>query len=55
MSKYFDKDFFKFTMVFATIVSISLVIIVATRMYQNSLLDDAGETASVINSINISN
>jgi predicted ferric reductase len=34
MSKYFDKDFFKFFLGFAAIISLSLIMIVAVRMYQ---------------------
>lgn len=33
MSKYFDRDFFKFFMGFLAIVSLSLIIIIATRHY----------------------
>ncbi len=35
MSQYFDKDFFKFFLRFAAIVSLSLIIILAARMYQD--------------------
>ncbi len=45
MSKYFDKDFFRFFLGFAAIVSVSLMIIVATRMYQER---SASQTANVI-------
>jgi predicted ferric reductase len=47
MSKYFDKDFFKFFIGFLAIVSLSLIIIIATRLYAES----RAETASVINSV----
>lgn len=33
MTRYFDKDFFKFFMGFLAIVSLSLLIIIATRQY----------------------
>jgi len=36
MVKYFDKDFWKFFLAFVTIVSISLVIIIATKLYEES-------------------
>lgn len=34
MSQYFDKDFFRFSLGFLAIVSVSLVIIVATKLYE---------------------
>ena len=34
MTKYFDKDFFKFFLGFFAIISVSLIIIMATRAYQ---------------------
>lgn len=33
MSQYFDKDFFRFSLGFLAIVSISLVIILVTKLY----------------------
>jgi hypothetical protein len=33
MKEYFDEDFFKFLLGFIAIVSISLIIILATRIY----------------------
>lgn len=35
MSKYFDKDFFKFFLRFAAILSLSIIIIIAARLYQD--------------------
>lgn len=34
MSQYFDRDFFKFFLGFAAIISVSLLIIIAARVYQ---------------------
>lgn len=34
MSKYFDKDFFKFLMGFISILCTSLIILMASRLYQ---------------------
>ena len=36
MLKYFDEDFFKFLLGFIAIVAISLVILLATRMYAST-------------------
>lgn len=49
MSKYFDKDFFKFLMGFLAIVSLSLLIIVVTRHYA----EVRAETANVISANNL--
>ena len=50
MSKYFDKDFFKFLLGFAVIVTISLVVILATRMYEEK---SKAQTANVIQSTSV--
>lgn len=42
MSKYFDKDFFKFSLGFATIISISLIILIFTRVYGESTINENG-------------
>ena len=34
MSQYFDKDFFKFFLGFVAIISVSLMVIFATRFYE---------------------
>ena len=34
MSRYFDEDFFKFLMGFIAIIALSLIIVLATRMYK---------------------
>lgn len=47
MSKYFDKDFFKFVMGFLAIVTFSLFIIIATRHYESLKI----ETASVFDAV----
>ncbi len=53
MLKYFDKDFLKFFLGFAAIISVSLMIIVVTRVFQErSNEKDAREPANVISSIN---
>ncbi len=45
MSQYFDKDFLKFFLGFIAIISISLVIIFATRFYEEK---SKVQTANVI-------
>jgi len=52
MSQYFDKDFFKFFLRFAAILSVSIIIIIAARLYQtqSSLAED--NTSAVIKTIN---
>jgi predicted ferric reductase len=35
MTKYFDKDFWRFFMGFVAIICTSLIILLATRLYQN--------------------
>lgn len=44
MSKYFDKDFFRFAMGFLAIITLSLIIIVITRHYE----EVREQTASVV-------
>lgn len=51
MSKYFDKDFFKFFLRFAAILSISIIMIIAARLYQTQREIGAENTSAVINSI----
>jgi hypothetical protein len=36
MSRYFDKDFFKFLLGFATIIAFSLTVILVAKIYQGS-------------------
>ncbi|MFZ2621440.1 MAG: hypothetical protein WAX85_02695 [Minisyncoccia bacterium] len=48
MAKYLDKDFFKFLGAFMVIISISLIIIFATKLYQEK---SKSQTASVIQSV----
>ncbi len=53
MSKYFDRDFFRFFLRFAAILSISLIMIIAARLYQSRTENTAStESASVVNAIN---
>ena len=51
MSKYFDKDFFKFFLRFAAILSISIVMIIAARLYQNRATASSDNTSSVVKAI----
>ncbi len=46
MSKYFDKDFFKFTLGFLAIVAFSLVLIIVAKYYD----DVKSQSANVIES-----
>ena len=51
MSQYFDKDFFKFLLGFMAIILLSIVIIIATRLYESNLepqLDSATNIAKPI-------
>lgn len=47
MTKYFDKDFFKFFLGFAAIISVSLMIIIAARLYEER---SNSQSANVIKS-----
>lgn len=49
MSKYFDKDFFKFFVGFIAIISLSLMIIVATRVLEERSIS---QTANVVDAVN---
>lgn len=44
MAQYFDRDFFKFFMGFVTIVAVSLIIIIATRIYDEKLVVAPSDT-----------
>jgi hypothetical protein len=48
MSKYFDKDFFKFFLGFVAIVSISLMFILATKLYERN---SGKESANAIEAV----
>ncbi len=48
MSQYFDKDFLKFFLGFISIISISLLIIIATKQYADR--SENSNSASVISS-----
>ncbi len=52
MSQYIDKDFFKFFLGFFAIISVSLVIIIATRIYQDSQITNTVEANTAINTGN---
>ncbi len=45
MTKYFDEDFFKFFMGFVAIISFSLILVLATRVYKDK---SEAQTANVI-------
>jgi len=45
---YFDKDFFKFFLGFAAIITFSLVVIIAARLYQENT---DTQTASVFEAV----
>ena len=45
MFDYFDKDFFRFLLGFVAIICTSVVILMATRLYQEEL--DIGDEESV--------
>jgi hypothetical protein len=48
MSQYFDKDFVKFFLGFVAIISVSLLIIVATKLYEQN---KNTQTANVLDSV----
>jgi hypothetical protein len=48
MSKYFDKDFFKFFMGFVAILSTSIIILLASRLYQEQSLVGGDEQAGAV-------
>ncbi len=52
MLKYFDRDFWKFLLGFIAIVCTSLIILLASRLYQDGeLIGGESQTGKVINSI----
>lgn len=53
MTKYFDKDFWKFFLGFISILSTSIIIILASRLYQaNEDMTEDTQSGNVISSIN---
>ena len=48
MSQYFDKDFFKFFLGFIAIISLSLIIILAARSYEDK---SKAQTANAIQAV----
>ena len=48
MSQYFDKNFIKFFLGFAAIISVSLMIIFATRFYEKKSSASGDNAASAI-------
>lgn len=52
MLKYFDKDFWKFLLGFVAIVCTSLIILLASRLYQEgTLINGESQSGAIINSI----
>ena len=52
MFDYFDKDFFRFLLGFVAIICTSIIILMATRLYQEQrVIETESNTGSVINSI----
>lgn len=52
MTKYFDKDFWRFFMGFVAIICTSLIILFASRLYQNdSLVKEDSAQGNVIMSV----
>jgi len=52
MTKYFDKDFWRFFMGFVAIICTSLIILLVSRLYQEGMLiDGASQSGAVINSV----
>lgn len=52
MTKYFDKDFWKFLLGFVSILSTSIIIILASRMYQDSSdIQSESQAGNAISSI----
>ncbi len=52
MSNYFDKDFWKFLMGFIAIICTSLIILFASRLYQDgTLLGGENQEGNVIMSV----
>ena len=49
MSKYLDKDFFKFLLGFASIVLLSLTAILVAQIYKDN---SKAQTASVVQGVN---
>ncbi len=47
MSKYFDKDFFKFFWGFLAIIVVSLIFIILGKMYENMDGDQTTDTIDV--------
>ena len=52
MTKYFDKDFFRFFMGFVAIICTSLIILLASKLYQDeSIIGNTESKGAVIMSI----
>ena len=55
MSQYFDKDFFKLLLGFMAIVSVSLIIIIATKLYEERSVEKSEKSKSPVISIKVNN
>ena len=52
MRKYFDKDFFRFLMGFVAIICTSIIILLASRLYQDTaLIDNNSQSGTAIKSV----
>lgn len=49
MEKYFDKDFFRFLLGFIAIICTSIIIIFASKLYQEKLDSGVSQVGNVIN------
>ena len=51
MTKYFDKDFWRFFMGFVAIICTSLLILIVSKLYQDgALIQGESQSGAVINS-----
>ncbi len=48
MSKYFNKDFFNFFLGFLALIVLSLVLIVAGKMYKDNEVKESSNSAKVL-------
>jgi hypothetical protein len=52
MLGYFDKDFFRFLLGFIAIICTSIIILLASRLYEENKAIEDSQTASIIKIIN---
>lgn len=48
MSKYFDKDFFRFLLGFVAIIAFSVILIIVSKLYEDR---SKSQTANVLDSL----